>query len=124
MDSRGASVVVRGHTSVRVVLSFVLRLGTGTPRQNLAARKRKEGWGREKRGEKDAAEKRSEDQLVARIGFRTVSNDTGQDTTATMVPGYPPTITSTPAFFFLWGLFGAVLGLVEVVGRVGMKSAP
>lgn len=87
------------QVQVCVVLSFVLRLGTGTARQNLVARRRKKGRAREKRGEKDAAEKKSEDQLVARIGFRTVSNDTGQDTTATIVLGNPPAIADTPAFF-------------------------
>lgn len=65
---------------IRVVLSFVLRLGTGITGQKRRVRRRKKGKGERVEGRKGHGEE-EEDRLVARIRFRTVSNDTGQDTT-------------------------------------------
>jgi len=105
-------------------MSFVLRLGTSVPRQKLVVgkseraserarerereRERERGGGGKERGGEGGREKggdeegrksrrrgRARDRLVARIGFRTVSNDTGQDATATMmVPGILPPASS------------------------------
>lgn len=130
---------------IRVVLSFVLRLGTGITGQKRRVRRRKKGKGERVEGRKGHGEE-EEDRLVARIRFRTVSNDTGQDTTMfskILIPrhlflhsflllflsSFFPLFLS---FFFLFlpfcHLFGAVMGLyerfVEVVSRVGMKRAP
>lgn len=57
---------------------------------------------REKKGEEEGTErekkKKSKDRSVARIGFKTVSNDTGQDMTATVI--VPGILLPSPASSF------------------------
>lgn len=134
-------VLVRVHAAF---MPFVLCLGTNgletktcglkKRERNKETEKEKEKSRRrgkrkeEKKEKKKKKTKRSNDRLVARIGFRTVSNDTGQDTTAiAMVPGIPSAITNI--FFSVYANVSFSLGigllrrLAQVTGHTRMKRA-
>lgn len=113
------------YVYIRVVLSFVLRLGTGITGQKRTVRRRKKGKGERVEGRKGHGEE-EEDRLVARIRFRTVSNDTGQDTTMfskILIPRhlFLPSffLLFLPSFFFFLFLFFSSSFLPLVRSRDG-----
>lgn len=81
--------------------------------------------GKEERKQK---KKKSKDRLVARIGFRTVSNDTGQDATAAVM--VPRIFLPLPRRFLSSPRWSLELGMklprrfTKVTGHTEMKRAP
>lgn len=100
---------------------------TKTNQRFEGAREKEQRCGRG--GRRKPKKKKSKDRPVARIGFRTVSNDTGQDTTAAvMVSGI---FLPLPAFLFFSTVKPRMsLGMkltrrfTKVTGHTGMKRAP